>query len=232
MADAPPILLLDSAQPADIPGEPSEPALTLTVGAGDLLLVEARDLRRAALFTDMCTGLVQLHRGRVRFLSQDWTVLPFDIASALRGHVGRIFGEGSWIGFMDMETNILLSPLYHTRRPHDTLRADAALLAQRFGLPGLPLGRAGDHHPMVLRRAACVRAFLGEPMLLLLEEPIPDQDPALLPPLLSAIEEARDRGAAVIWLTSRDRIMGDSSLPATARLRLVEGGLVSQRIAT
>jgi len=226
-----PVLELRAAQPAEQPGEPREPALSLRADPGDLLLVEAREARQAALFADLCAGLVALGGGSAHFLGHDWTTLPQDIAASLRGRMGRVFGERGWIGFLDMEANILLGPLHHTRRDRALLRAEAAALARQFGLPGLPMGRPADHPPPDLRRAACVRAFLGEPMLLLLENPVADQDAELLPPLVAAIEAARDRGAAVIWLTRSAMVWGDRTLPATSRLRLLDRGLIAQRMA-
>jgi len=230
MRDTQPILVLDAARPADIPGAPREPALTLTVAPGDLLLIEARNNRRAALFADLCSGLVPLGSGNARFLGQDWAKLPAEMAAALRGRMGRVFADDGWIGFLDMETNILLAPLHHTRRSLDALRTDAAAMAHRFGLPGLPLGRPVDLPSTDLRRAACVRAFFTNPMLLL-ENPLLDQDAELLGPLLAAIEHARGRGAATIWLTRSDVVWRDSSLPVTARLRLLDRGLVGERAA-
>jgi phospholipid/cholesterol/gamma-HCH transport system ATP-binding protein len=231
MRDAAPILQLEAARPVHEPGRPFEPAISMTVAPGDLLLIESRDPRRAAAFADLCSGLLPLASGSARFLGQDWAELPHDMAGALRGRMGRVFGDGGWIGFLDVATNILMAPLHHTRRGLDALRADAAAMAHRFGLPGLPMGRPVDLQPADLRRAACVRAFLTNPMLLLMEYPVLDQDTELLPPLMSAIEHTRARGAAVIWLTRTDQVWRDRTLPVTARLRLVERGLLAHRWA-
>ncbi len=226
-----PILVLDAARPAQAPGEAREPAFSLTVEAGDLVLIEVREPRRAALFADLCSGLVPLRTGRVRFLDQDWADMPQDLAETLRGRMGRIFGDSGWIEFLDVPTNIMLAGLHHTYEPPDALRTAAAELALRFGLPGLPLGRPADLSPADLRRAACLRAFLGRPALLLLENPVPPQDPGLLPPLLNEVEEARSRGAAAIWLTPGNLVWRDRSFPASVRLRLLDSGLVTHRWA-
>jgi phospholipid/cholesterol/gamma-HCH transport system ATP-binding protein len=230
MRDTQPILTLDAARPADLPATPREAAATLTVAPGDVLLIEARDHRRAALFADLCSGLLPLASGSARFLGHDWAKLSAETAAALRGRIGRVFTDGGWINFLDLETNILLRPLHHTQRSRDALRIDAAALAHRFGLPGLPLGRPVDLPRSDLRRAALVRAFLNNPTLLLLENPLLDQA-ELLAPLISAIEHARWRGAATIWFTHSDTIWHDRSLPITARLQLLDRGLVGRMAA-
>ena len=231
MRDTQPILMLDAACPANLPGTPREAAVTLTVAPGDVLLIEARDNRRAALFADLCSGLVPLAAGGMRFLGHDWAKLSEDTAAALRGRIGRVFTDGGWINFLDLETNILLRPLHHTQRSRDALRTDAASIAHRFGLPGLPLGRPIDLPRSDLRRAALVRAFLGNPTLLLLENPLLDQDSELLAPLVAAMEHASWRGAATIWLTRSDMVWHDRSLPVTARLQLLDRGLVGRTAA-
>jgi phospholipid/cholesterol/gamma-HCH transport system ATP-binding protein len=75
--------------------------------------------------------------------------------------------------------------------------------------------------PADLQRAACVRAFLGRPLLILLQEPTIGMASEILSPLIQAIRDARDRGAAVIWLTRKSAIWNDASIPATHRYRLV-----------
>jgi phospholipid/cholesterol/gamma-HCH transport system ATP-binding protein len=110
-----------------------------------------------------------------------------------------------------------------------TLRDAAAELARSFGLPGVPLERPDALTPADRARAACVRAFLGDPRLVLLESPVQAQFADLLPPLLNALAAARDKGAAAIWLTRSDLIWRDRSFPATCRLRLTEYGLIPVR---
>ena len=48
--------------------------------------------------------------------------------------------------------------------------AEATVLARRFGLPGLPVGGRETVPAGELVRAACVRAFLGTPELVLIAD--------------------------------------------------------------
>ena len=222
-----PVLDLDAARAVDSLDAFAAPAITLKLMPGDLALVEARNAAVVAWFADLCCGLVPLSEGAVRFLGRDWQAMPPDYAAALRGRVGRVFADGAWVGFLDMATNILLPSLHHSREARDELRAQATRLACAFGLPGLPLEPPRDLAPIDLARAACVRAFLGEPALLLLERPLHDQFEQLITPLLEALASARQRGAAAIWLTRGDLVWNDHSVPANHRMRLRERGLVS-----
>jgi phospholipid/cholesterol/gamma-HCH transport system ATP-binding protein len=152
--------------------------------------------------------------------------LSHDEANALRGRIGRVFRTANWINHLSLMENILLSQLHHTRRSIRRLRDEAGTLAQQFGLPGLPLGLPGDYTTAELRRAACVRAFLGQPLLILLEEPTSGIYAEIISALMAAVRAARERGAAVIWLTQKSLIWRDPTLPVSQRYRLVAGKLM------
>src|SRR6201993_2894531 len=221
-----PVLDLTAARPQIWADEAPVPEIDLRLMAGELALVDARHAARPAWLADLCCGLVPLAAGTARFLGRDWSAVPPDYADALRGRIGRIFFSGSWIGFMDVATNILLPQFHHTRNDPNELRDRATALCCAFGLPGLPLVRPGELAASDLARAACVGTFLGGPPLVLLESPVQGRFTTLLPPLLNAVAAARDRGAAAVWFTRSDLVWRDSSVPATMRLRLDEGGLV------
>jgi phospholipid/cholesterol/gamma-HCH transport system ATP-binding protein len=221
-----PVLDLAAARPQAWADEAPVPAIDLRLMPGELALVDARHAARPARLGDLCCGLVPLASGRARFLGRDWSAVPPDYADALRGRIGRVFFSGSWIGFIDVATNILLPQLHHTRDDPSELRERATALCCAFGLPGLPLVRPGELAAGDLARAACVRALLGDPALVLLESPVQGRFTTLLQPLLNALAAARDGGAAAIWFTRSDVVWRNPSIPATMRLRLGERGLV------
>jgi phospholipid/cholesterol/gamma-HCH transport system ATP-binding protein len=220
------VLDLAAARAQVWPDEAPVPDIDLRLIAGELALVDARHAARPAWLADLCCGLVPLAAGTARFLGRDWSAVPPHYADALRGRIGRVFFSGSWIGFMNVSANILLPQLHHTRDNPSELRDRATALCCAFGLPGLPLVRPGELAASDLARAACVRAFLGDPALVLLESPVQGRFTNLMPPLLNALAAARDRGAAGVWFTRSDLVWRDPSIPATMRLRLGERGLV------
>jgi phospholipid/cholesterol/gamma-HCH transport system ATP-binding protein len=226
-----PVLDIANAAPQNEPEDARIPAISLQLMPGELALVETRDPRLAAWFADLCSGLVPLTEGSVRFLDHDWSAMPHDYAAALRGRIGRVFAAGGWIEFADMATNILLPQLHHTRSSVRELREEAAKLAYAFGLPGLPMGHLRELSAMDQARAGCIRAFLGEPALLLLESPLQGRFGDLFVPLLEALAVARQNGAAAIWLTNNDQVWRDRSVPASRRLRLRDYGLIPVRRA-
>lgn len=227
---APPVLTCEAAA---MPGPDSDrPALVveLRLAGGELVLVDVADPEQERLLADAICGLVVPLTGRISFLGRDWQQQPMDYANALRGRIGHVFRRGGWVPYLSVGDNVLLQQLHHTRWRYAELREQAARLAARFGLPGLPLERPADLPPGDLLRAACARAFLGSPSLVIVEGGAA-VDEGLLVPLVETMREARDRDAAILWMIDRPQLLRDVALPATRRLRLRGVDLIDEATA-
>lgn len=200
--------------------------LSLRMLPGESALIEGDSVAQLGAFADLCSGLIVPLSGHVRFLGRDWRELADEYAAAMRGRIGRVFAAGAWMPFLDVATNILLPSLHHTRRQRHELHAEALTLAHEFGLPGLPLDQPDDLSQADLDRAALVRAFLGEPLLVLVEDRS-DLLRACPPAVMSRAAAVCDRGGAIIWF-SRHSV----SLPVNYHLRLSHHGLASVQEGT
>jgi phospholipid/cholesterol/gamma-HCH transport system ATP-binding protein len=223
-----PVLSLVAARLAIEPGGTATAPITLSLGPGSFTVADLRAPWRLAGFADAVVGLSAPRDGAILFQERDWMEVTADHAAAMRGRIGRHFSRDAWLPEIGIEDNILLAPLFHTRRPLRAVRDEAARLAAGFGLPGLPSGpptrlSAGDRH-----RAGLTRAFLNTPDLVVLEEPTALDAELLLPSLITTIRQVRDRGGAVLWLTAGLPPGLARSLPVTQRFRLAHGALVAQ----
>jgi phospholipid/cholesterol/gamma-HCH transport system ATP-binding protein len=230
MRSGAPVLELKLAAAAWEPGFPVHVPLSLRLEPGDCVFIEVTDGIEPGRFADLCSGLVRLRSGEVQFLNRDWQGLPGVYADALRGRIGRFFGSGGWLPFLDVESNILLQALHHTRRSREDLRSEALALAHEFGLPGLPLDRPSDLSPADLDRAALIRTFLGEPLLVLIEDR-GDTPLSRSSAVLNRIAVACDRGAAIAWLVRQHSASLQVPLPASQHFRLSHEGLALARTA-
>ncbi|QEO16501.1 P-loop NTPase family protein [Acetobacter vaccinii] len=225
-----PLLELNKAVPSfEESGLPPVP-FSMRLMPGDCVFVDVHDLERATMFADVCSGLVPLESGSVQFMGLDWTSLKDRELNALRGRIGRITKRRSWPEFVPMHIAIMLQQLHHTTRPQDEVLLEAANLAERFGLPGLPMLSPSLMSEADLCRAGCVRAFLGKPQLLLLEDPLEGAPQELLNAFLGAVTQARDHGAGVIWLARGNTIGRYYRQGITSTLRLTDNGLVAVRM--
>jgi phospholipid/cholesterol/gamma-HCH transport system ATP-binding protein len=219
-----------------IGASPAAPGSALGVAIFDLrvmadacILIDAQDTSLASEFANLCCGLLPLRNGVVRFLGRDWARAADEHAAALRGRIGRLYGANSWVPFLGTDANILLPQLHHTRRLEWELREAAAQLACSFGLPGLPTARPDELSSDDLLRAACVRAFVGRPQLLIIEGSLLEQSPDLALPVVNALLAAKVRHTATIWLSCGDILHDDRALPVSTRLRLTGRGLAATR---
>lgn len=194
--------------------------------AEDLVLIQVVNLHEAELWADLATGVLLPVDGRVSVLGNDLSSLDRDTGNWLRGRFGRVFCRGNWMDRLSLLDNILLQARHHTDRDYDDLKAEASALAASFGMPGIPLGIPGGIRRIDLQRAACVRAFLGEPLLVILEDPTYAAHGLLRKPLVDVIRAARNRGAAVLWFTPSTEIWRDRSIPAIRRYRMAGNELM------
>lgn len=199
--------------------------LDLRLGAGRLLMMEVADQAQAELIADLCSGLTPMTRGETTFLGLQWPALTIDESNRLRGRIGRSFSPETWLEQLTVEENVILREAHHTRRRLLRIRRDATALAARFGLPGLPALSPRRVPRGELARANLVRAFLGNPALVLLLEPTAGLPTGLMSAIINVILELRVRGTSVIWLTEHRRLTRDRSIPASARCRILGGEL-------
>ena len=225
MSQAEPVLQLLSAlsffEASALPNAP----LDLQLAQGECALIETPDPARTTAFADLCSGMVALRAGAVRCMGYDWTGLGRERAAALRGRIGRLHHRGAWNAMLGTHVNIMLGRLHHTREPEPAIAQAATELARQLGLPGLPLVRPDRLSERDLVRAGCVRAFLGEPQLLLLESSIGADRAELTVPLLDLLSRTLDRGAAAICFTRDAAFWQAQSFPLTHRLSLTDDGL-------
>lgn len=219
------VAALPSLEASVLPNTPFD----LRLMPGECALIETSDPDRATAFADLCSGMISLHGGTARCMGFDWAELAHEQTFALRGRIGRIHRRGAWASTLRTHVSIMLPQLHHTRTPEADIAASALALAQQLGLPGLPLVRPDELSDEDLIRAACVRAFLGNPRLLLLENAISEDHDALTVPLLDLLSRALDRGAAAICFT-RDALFWQAQhFPLAHRLHLLEDGLKPMR---
>ena len=103
------------------------------------------------------------------------------------------------------------------------------MLARRSACPACRSGDARRRRCAALVRAACVRAFLGSPDLVVVHDHLLDQTSELAVPMAQAISAACDRGATVLWITTSLAAPAAQFVQADHLFRLGDSGLVRVR---
>ena len=156
----------------------------------------------------------------MRYYGTDWARMGFSQANRERGRIGRTFEGIGWVANLDVDENVILSERHHTWRSDSDLLNEADTLARQFGLDALPRTRPSQTKRLDLARASLVRAFMGSPRFLALERPEMSSYPDIMPALLKQTTAARQRGAAVLWMTNRPEIWQEAEVRPTIRFTM------------
>jgi phospholipid/cholesterol/gamma-HCH transport system ATP-binding protein len=186
--------------------------IDLVLKPGELAIVSVDRGHGFTPLADAAQGLLVPDQGGVYFLGKNWNDLRPAAAADARHRIGRVFHGGGWVSNLNIDENITLARRHHTNLPIDEIYSEAEKMGVFFGLKSLPHSRPAHVRRSILRRAGWVRAFLGDPELILLEEPLKDAYTDVLHYLMKGIAGALSRGAAILWITSDMRFLNQTGL--------------------
>jgi polar amino acid transport system ATP-binding protein len=122
-------------------------------------------------------------------------------ADEVRRRIGIVFQSYNLFPHMSVLDNVTLGPRRALKIERSVAEAQAMELLERFGL-----GDKAHEYPNRIsggqsQRAAMVRALMGDPDVLLLDEVTSALDPELVGEVLSVIRDLADRGLTMILAT-------------------------------
>ncbi|MFJ3905446.1 ABC transporter ATP-binding protein [Streptomyces sp. NPDC090025] len=195
----------------------------LTVGAGELLAIVGPSGSGKSTMLNVIGTLDRPTSGTVRVAGHDVGALSDAQLSALRArHIGFVFQHFHLSPGRDAVDNVADGLLYAgVGRKERRARARAALERVR-------LGHRLDHRPHALsggekQRVAIARALVGEPDLLLADEPTGALDTASGEIVMGLLHELHASGTTICVITHDNEIA--ASLPRRVRFR--DGAIVA-----
>ena len=152
-------------------------------------------------------GLESPVGGAVRMLGEELSTLPRARAEALLERVGYAPRTGALVSNLPLRDNLLLPLRYH-RRLAATAVPEAALRAgARFGLASLPVAIPPLVSVLLRRRVTLARATVLDPVLLVVDDPTEDLDPASADEIADQLAAAaRELNAAVLAASNDFRV--------------------------
>ncbi|MEQ8445349.1 MAG: cell division ATP-binding protein FtsE [Pelagibacterium sp.] len=160
-------------------------------------------------------------RGSVSMFGEDVTALDRDRLLQMRRHIGIVFQEFRLLDHLTTFENVAL-PLRVRGQAEASYRGNVEELLDWVGL-----GDRMDAHPAVLsggekQRAAIARAVIGNPDILLADEPTGNVDPELSERLLHLFEQLNKMGTTIILATHEVALLEKFGYP---RMLLNDGEL-------
>ena len=202
--------------------------VSLEVKRGEFLAMAGPSGSGKTTLLNLIGGLTRPTRGRVSIDGHDLTVMSENQLSQLRlEQVGFIFQAYNLLPVLTALENAEF-PMVLRGVEKEERRRRVSEMFETIGIAGLE-----DRWPNKLsggqqQRVAVVRAVIGEPAIVLADEPTANLDSASSKTLLDIMERFnRDRGTTFLFCTHDPRVMERSRRLIT----LVDGAIESDRVA-
>jgi putative ABC transport system ATP-binding protein len=148
--------------------------VSLEVAAGEYVAVVGESGIGKSTLLNVIAGLEPVHGGKVHFEEQDLAAMDDDARTILRREkLGFVFQAFHILPNLTVEQNVAL-PLLRRRMP-DGGRAKTCIAS--VGLAGREASQPRELSGGELQRVAIARALVGEPKLVLADEPTGNLDP-------------------------------------------------------
>jgi cell division transport system ATP-binding protein len=142
----------------------------------------------------------QADDGRILFLGRDIARLTPESIPVLRRNMGVVFQDFRLVPTWTVYDNVAI-PLDILGLPSRLIRTRVGEVLERVGLAG----RGGDRAQVLSggeqQRVAIARAIVGEPAIILADEPTGNLDPQLAIDILGLFEEIHETGTTILFAT-------------------------------
>ncbi len=198
--------------------------VSLEVAAGEYVAVLGESGIGKSTLLNVIAGLEPVDAGTVSFDGVELTRLDDDALTRLRRErFGFVFQAFHVLPHLSAAENVGL-PLLLRRAPQDEIRRRAAAALAAVGLAGRESSMPRELSGGELQRVAIARALVGEPALVLADEPTGNLDPENARQVLRLFaEQVRAHGAAGILVTHSEA----AAAGCDRRYRLTAEGLKS-----
>ena len=195
-------------------------AVSLEVAAGEYVAVIGESGIGKSTLLNLIAGLEPVDSGEVWFDESKLTALGDDALTIVRReNFGFVFQAFHVLPHLTVQENVALPLLL--RGVHDRQEKPRALLAA-VGLAGRETSMPRELSGGELQRVAIARALIGEPQLVLADEPTGNLDPEIARQVLALFRsQTKERGAAAILATHSEQ----AAASCDRRYRLSAQGL-------
>jgi len=209
-----PILMFEDVYKSYRPGAPVLRGMNLVIERGEFVFVTGPSGSGKSTLLRMLYRAETVDQGRILFMGRDVARLTAQSVPFLRRNLGVVFQDFKLVKSWSVYENVAIT-LEVLGLPSKLIRARVGEALERVGLQGRGEDPAGVLSGGEQQRVAIARALVGEPALILADEPTGNLDPQLALDILGLFEEIHESGTTVFFATH------DRSLLEVRRRRLI-----------
>lgn len=202
-----PILVFEDVFKSYRSGSPVLRGMNLAIERGEFVFITGASGAGKSTLLRLLYRSETVDEGRILFLGRDVARLRHDAIPFLRRNIGIVFQDFKLVPTWSVFENVAVA-LEVLSLPQRLVRSRVGEALERVGLAG----RGGDLAAVLSggeqQRVAIARAIVGEPALVLADEPTGNLDPQLAIDILGLFEEIHESGTTVLFAT-HDRSLLD-----------------------
>ncbi|MBN1610028.1 MAG: ATP-binding cassette domain-containing protein [Polyangiaceae bacterium] len=179
----------------------------LTVERGEFVFITGPSGAGKSTLLRLLYASESVDSGRILFMGREIGRLRADSIPYLRRNVGVVFQDFRLVLNWSVIENVAV-PLEVLGLPQRLIRRRVGEVLERVGLGGRGEERASNLSGGEQQRVTVARAIVGEPALVLADEPTGNLDPQLALDILGLFEDIHETGVTVLFAT-HDRSLLD-----------------------